>query len=409
MSFQALAFVLQPAEPGLTATIDEADDRWSLAVPPDPETAVVIWGRGPLLSGTRPVVAARAALARERALRSIRKRSPTSFRVVAVHRLPPPVLAGGRVRNRVRAALLEGAIVELWSQPQVLRVIDAVAEEAQGSARVTRLMSGSGGSALVRLPRKVGGEAMLRAARAGDPADPHRGAEALETLAPLGWRHIPRLLGQGQVAGASWATETVLPGHRPPGVSAAVTRELALLFAALPRSDQAAAAHTQDLGQLTVRFPRWATVLSQIAEEVGDVARAVPSLVRHGDLWAGNILVRRQRLTGIIDWDAWHPAALPGADLLHLVATSEAMRKKQGFSQTWLRQPWEGEDYRSAMSDYWKITRIVPNARFLRAVGMAWWAGHVAASIRRLPRLAEEDHWVASNVERVLEAVGGRT
>jgi phosphotransferase family enzyme len=408
VSFKGLAFLLLPAKPGLVGTIDEADDRWSLAGLPDPETTVVIWGRGPMFSGTRPVVAARSALARERALLSIHKRSPSSFRVMAVHRLPPPVLAGSRVRNRLRAAFLEGAIVELWSKAQVWRVIDVVALEAQGTARVTQLMSGSGGSALVRLSRKVGGEALLRAARADDPADPGRAAEALETLAPLGLNVVPRLLGRGQVAGASWSTESVLRGHRPARVSAGVTRELASVFATLPRSEHPAAAHTQDLRRLAAGFPRWAAILSQIDEEVGGVAGAVPSVLRHGDLWAGNLLVRRQRLTGVIDWDGWHSSALPGVDLLHLVATSEAMRTKGGVGQTWLRKPWESEDYREATSEYWKVTRIVPNARFLQAVGMAWWAGHVAGSIRRLPRLAEDDHWVASNVDRVLEAIGGR-
>jgi aminoglycoside phosphotransferase (APT) family kinase protein len=131
-------------------------------------------------------------------------------------------------------------------------------------------------------------------------------------------------------------------------------------------------------------------------------------VIRHGDLWAGNLLVRRRHLTGIIDWDAWHPSALPGVDLLHLVATTQAVRSKRGVGDTWLRQPWQSEDYHSATSDYWKATRIVPNARFLSAVGIAWWAGHVAASVRRLPHLATDENWVASNFERVLEAVAGR-
>ncbi len=407
MSFQGLAFLLMPAEPGLTGTIQEAGDRWSLADPPDPGTAVVIWGRGPLFSGTRGAVAARSAVARERAIRSLRRRCPPPFRVAGVHRLPPPVLAGGRARNGVRAGLLGGALVEMWSQAQVRRVIDAIVEQGQGSAPVTRLMPGSGGTALVRFHRTAGGEAMLRAARADDAGDPGWAADALEALAPLGLKQVPRLLGRGQMAGASWSVESVLPGHRPARVSAAATRELALVFAGLPRSDQPATAHEEDLKSLAVRFPRWAGILTRVAEEVGDVSQAVPSVIRHGDLWAGNLLVRQQRVTGIVDWDAWHPAALPGVDLLHLFATVEGMRAKEGVGQTWVRHPWESEDFRSATSAYWKAMRIVPNARFLRAIGIAWWAGHVAASLRRLARLAGDDRWVAANVEQVLEAVGG--
>jgi len=288
-------------------------------------------------------------------------------------------------------------------------VIDAVAEDAQSTAPVTRLRSGSGGSVLVRLPGNAGEKAMLRAARAGNPADPRWAAEALGTLARLALKQIPQLLAQGQVAGASWSTESVLPGHRPARVPAAVTRELALLFAKFPRSDQPATAHARDLDGLAARFPHRATVLSQVAEEVDDVARAVPSVMRHGDLWAGNLLVRRQRLTGVIDWDTWHPLGLPGVDLLHLVATGEAMRTKREIGQIWLQQPWMGEEYRSATFDYWRATRIVPNERFLRALGMAWWACHVEATIRRIPHLVENDRWVAANVDRVLQSLGDRS
>ncbi|HYT80395.1 MAG TPA: phosphotransferase [Actinomycetota bacterium] len=408
MSFQGLAFLLLPADPGLTATIDEADDRWSLPASPNAGTSVVIWGRGPLLSGTRPVVAARSSFDRERGLRSIRRWSPASFRVVGVHRLPPAELAGGRLRNRLRGALLGGAIVELWSQGQVRRVIDAVTEAA-GGAPVKQLMPGAGGSAVIRLHGVAGGDVVLRAARRGDPVDPDWAATALETLEPLALREVPRLLKRGEVAGATWSIESVLSGRRPVRISAVLAQGVARLCGVFPRSERPATAHEQDVRRVADRFPHWATLISQVTEEVSDVARAVPSTLRHGDLWAGNLLARRGRLTGIVDWDAWHPSALPGVDLLHLVATAEGLRTKQGLGHTWLRQPWESEDYRSVASDYWKISRIVPNARFLRAVGMAWWAGHVAASIRRLPRLAEDERWVASNVEEVLQALGGRS
>jgi hypothetical protein len=52
--------------------------------------------------------------------------------------------------------------------------------------------------------------------------------------------------------------------------------------------------------------------------------------------------------------------------------------------------------------------RLVPNERFLHALGIAWWAAYVAASIRRLPHLGEDARWVDANVDRVLEALGGR-
>lgn len=407
MSFQGLAFLLLPSEPGTTARTVEADDRWTFPAPPDPGTDVLVWGRGPLASGGGLPRAARSAFLRERALRTIRRGGIGSFRVAGQHRLAPPVLAGGIARNRMRTALLAGAMVELWRPQHVRRVIDAVVEAAKG-APMTHLTPGSGGSAVVRVRRLAGGEAVLRAARSGDPVDPDWAASALHALEPLGLREVPRLLERGEVAGASWSIESVLPGRRPTRISAALAQSVAQICAAFPRSEQPAIAHEQDARALADRFPQWATLLSQLTDEVNDVARAVPSTIRHGDLWAGNLLVRRGRLRGIIDWDAWHPFALPGVDLLHLVAAGAAGREHRGLGGTWLLHPWNSQGYRSATAQYWASMRIVPNERLLRAVGMAWWAGHAAASIRRLPHLAEHDRWVSSNVERVLEAVGGR-
>jgi aminoglycoside phosphotransferase (APT) family kinase protein len=185
--------------------------------------------------------------------------------------------------------------------------------------------------------------------------------------------------------------------------------EITVLCSALPRSEQPATAHGEDLRAVADRFPRFAPLLDQLGEEISDVARAVPSVPRHGDLWAGNILVRRGRLTGLVDWDAWHPAALPGVDLLHLVAINEKKRAGGGLGQTWLRKPWTSDRFRSLTADYWTSMRIVANDRLLRMVGVAWWANQVAATLHRLPHLADDARWVASNVDLVLEALAGPT
>jgi len=406
MSFRSLASLLLPADPNRTGAIIETDDRWALPVTQDAGNDVVLWGRGSLPSGIHVLKAARSAFARERALRSVRRHGVGFSRLAGLHRLPPPVLAGGAARTRVRAALLGGAIVELWGAGEVWRVLDAVAEAAQGVAPIARFNAGSGGSILARMGGGAGGEFVLRAAQTGDPADPHKAAEALAALESLGLNPIPRLLARGEAAGASWTTESIVPGRRPAGVSAAVALDVARLCSALPRSEEPAAAPGQDLQAIAERLPRWGPGLSHLADEVKGVAQAVPSVARHGDLWAGNLLVRRRRLAGVVDWDAWHPSAFPGTDLLHLMATGEALRTRVGLGEAWLGQPWTAENYRAITSEYWTSLRIAPNPRFLNAVGVAWWAGQVAASLRRLPLLAQDDRWVASNVDRVLEAVG---
>ena len=410
MTFQGLAFLLMPAEPGRTGAVVETDERWTLPEPPGSGTDVMLWGRGPLSSGMSLADAARFALRRERALRSIRRRPvvvPSSGEV-GLHRLPPPTLAGGAGRNRIRTAILSGALVELWSVNQVRRVIDEVAEAAGGSSPVTRFAAGSGGSAVIRTHPGIRGVAIVRAARSGDPVDPRWAGEALATLERNKLRGVPRLLGQGEVAGASWTSESVLAGRRPARLLTGVAHEVAEACAAFPRSERPADAHDQDLHVVADTFPRWSSILADLANEVNEVARAVPSAMRHGDMWTGNLLVRGRHLAGIVDWDAWHPSALPGTDLLHLVAMDQGLRAGRGLGETWLRSPWTTDVFRAATADYWAATRIAPNERLLSAVGIAWWAGQVAASVRRLPLLAEDDRWAHSNVDQVLEGIGGR-
>jgi hypothetical protein len=301
--------------------------------------------------------------------------------------------------------MLGGAIVELSKTGGVRRIIDDVAGQAGAIDPVTGLVAGSGGSAMVRLRGAAGERLLLRAGRDGTQADPGRGAEALAALQHLGVEQIPQPLGRGATAGAAWSAESMLPGRRPARVADEVAADIARLCSALPRSDQPPTAHAQDLRSITAVFPRWTAVLSRMGDEIGEVARAVPSVLRHGDLWAGNLLVRRGRLSGIVDWDAWHPSALPGLDLLHLMATREELRARGGLGHVWRKRPWMGKRFRSVTVDYWGSMRIVPNERFLHVLGLAWWASYVSASIHRLLHLADDVRWVESNVERVLEAV----
>jgi hypothetical protein len=409
VSFEDLAFLLLPAEPGQTGTTIVTGDRWTPVPTGGLEHDVVVWGRGPLRSGTPVALAGLSALRRERALASLRKPTPPIL-TVRVHRLPPQRLARGQVRNRLRTALLGGALVELWRSSSVRRVIDAVAEQARTADPVTRFAAGSGGSAIVRLPTADGGgRFVLRVARKGSPGDPSRAADALAILLPLGLGPVPRLIDRGETAGASWSTESLLSGRRPRHISTNMAAEIARLCSALPRSDEPATAHQEDLLSVAGRFPQWEKLLNSAGEELRDVARAVPSVARHGDLWAGNILVRRDHVSGVVDWDAWHPAAFPGVDLVHLVAMDEADRRHGGLGRVWLGRPWLSDRFRSIAIEYWASLRLVPNSRFLEMLGVAWWANQVAASLRRLPHLADDDRWVSWNVDVVMESLAGRS
>jgi hypothetical protein len=126
--------------------------------------------------------------------------------------------------------------------------------------------------------------------------------------------------------------------------------------------------------------------------------------MRHGDLWAGNLLVERGVLRGVVDWDAWHPAAVPGTDLLHLLAMQEAVRRGRSLGELWRERPWEWAAFRQLTGGYWRALGLAPNRDVREAVAWAWWANQVACSLARLPELAMDEQWLRRNVEVVLTA-----
>lgn len=405
MIFQSLASLFMPADAGRRAVMIDAGDHWRIDEAAASGMDAVVWGGEALHSGTRSMVALRWALAREGGILRVRRRPPAPLEVTGVHRLPPPRLAPGVLRNRLRDALLGGALVELCGPRRGSRVIDAAAEAAGATGGVEMFRPGSGGSGLARIRGPGGSPLVLRLARSGGPGDPLEAAQALERLAPMGSSCVPRLAGKGRVNGVSWTAETAMSGRPPPRMSSDLAAQVAAFCAELPRAEGPATAHSADLGTVARRFPHWTTVLSEAVTACDQAALSVPAVMRHGDLWAGNLLAERGGLRAVIDWDAWHPAALPGTDLLHLVAMEEGRRTSRGMGRVWLARPWESESFSAAGAGYWHAMGVRPDPRLLEAVGIAWWAGQVAATLARLPFLAGDDRWVETNVETVLTAL----
>lgn len=359
MTLEAVARLLAPAD-GSPATIVDAGPDWTNL----PECAgPAIWGRAPARSGTSIVPALKNAAQRERALGRIRG-TKTRWR--------PPDLGGTPIRNAIRNALLSGAVAEI-DRPN-RRVIDMMAEAAGG--RIESWRPASGGTVLAR----IGKGALLRAGSRGNEA------AALEAMDhPL----VPRLLASG----AGWTAETLFPGSRPARVKPQVWAACVELCAGFPRT-AAPEAPRADLD-----------AISNVGEQPGralDALDNLPGIARHGDLWRPNLLTKGATLTGVVDWDAWHPAGAPGTDLLNLYA---AERHGPGLGAAWRAKPWRSEDFASATVRYWEALGLRPTANELDAIAVAWWAGQVAASLRRLPHLAEDEAWLDENVRSVVRSL----
>jgi Phosphotransferase enzyme family len=401
--FDLLAYGFMPVEPERHGAAVQAPPDWRFDPSEiDPRADVVVWGRMPEGSASL-ASAARLAGLREVSLRTLGRRLPARLHVVAVHRLPPRRLGTGRLRGTVRAALRGGALVELASAEPGARVLDAVAEAAGVRVPGRGFHAGAGGALLVRGSLAEGSAVVLRVARAGSAGDPSALADTLERLGRDRVPFTPRLYARGTTAGASWLAEAALPGGRPARASDSLTREVADLCASFPRGNGAPTATAEDLAAVAAALPERAGEIGALSSEVSVHLQTVPSILRHGDLWAGNLLVdRRGRLSGLVDWDAAHPAAVPGADLLQLVATEVRRREHHALGPAFLARPWRLAEFAEAAALYWRAVGVRPDDELLGVVGIAWWATEVHGTLARLPHRAADARWVETNVDRVL-------
>jgi aminoglycoside phosphotransferase len=310
------------------------------------------------------------------------------------------------MRGTVRSALRGGALVEIARRTGVHRVLDEVAERADVTRLGARVQAGSGGAVLVRATLVDGTAALLRVGRAGTPADPAHVADELERLAAAAVPLAPRLLARGEAAGASWVAELALPGRRPAGAGAELTRQVVAACARFPRFDGPPGAVLEDLEGAARMLPGRADRLRRLAAELRSRITGLPSILRHGDLWTGNLLVDRGRLTGMIDWDATHPAGVAGADLVQLLATDARRRAHRSLGAEFVARSWRGERLRRAMAPYWQELGVAPSDELLEVAAIAWWATEIHHTLLRLPHRGADEWWVGANVDAVLVNLG---
>ncbi|NIZ92029.1 hypothetical protein F1544_13640 [Kineosporiaceae bacterium B12] len=244
---------------------------------------------------------------------------------------------------------------------------------------------------------------MLRLGKADSAADPRRAQHVLRSLELCGVDGVPRIVDAGSVEGLGWTAETLLPGHRPRQLGKALVRDIATFLSGLPTSTVQFTART-DAEVLARAHPNRRAQLLDVADRLADHPLAANPVVRHGDLWLGNCLRdRRGRLSGVVDWDASTPAGLPGADLLHLIATDVRLRRRSSLGDVWRTAPWEGAAFLAPAQSQWPQWAHEADAR--RAVGTSWWLSQVAADLNRAPQRASDVRWWRSNVASVLDAV----
>jgi hypothetical protein len=404
--FERFASLLLPADERLAARAIAAGEWWQLDRSELHSLDAAVWGRAPLSSDTPVATAARSAIARERSMLRLRRPSSSqNLRMVDSHRWHPPALDRGKTRQAMKAALYGGALVELGTGARFNRVVDQVCLDAGLGPRLRSFDAGSGGSLRSKVRSPTGEAALLRAGKAGTPAAPSKAGEALAHLSEHRLPNVPGLLARSESAGAAWTVETLLPGCPPRRLGRRLADEVLTFCRMLPHSAAPITAFSTHLETIANHLPKRKAEIARVTSHVGEVIDGLPAVTCHGDMWVGNLLEQRDALTGVLDWDAWHPAGVPGTDLVQLFATDEMSHTKKSLGECWSTKPWLREPCRSFMGPYWKSAGAKPTTEVWDAVGTAWWAGQIANSLLRLPHLALRPSWVALNVDIVIEAL----
>ncbi len=388
------ARLLLPSDPSITATV--VDGRRTT----DADAEVVVWYWTPTSSGD-PVTGLGRGGRRELELFRLRFGRARGLRIVRAHRLRPTQLPTGVVRRWARGAVFGGAIVELSRFGPYERVVDTAALAAGSPAPAAGISFGSGGSALAAV--SIGGKnAVLRVGLIGAPGDPARAAAGLSFVSGAQIPQIPRLLASGTGSGASWTAEVALLGSPPRRVERPVIDDVVGILGRLPSVSASPTSLVEDLSVIAAGVPARAVRVAQLLDRVrGDLA-ALPAVTRHGDLWSGNLLVNDGRVAGVVDWDAWHPASVPGTDLLQLLVTDWRRRVACPLGEAWVRRPWDDARVTVELRRHLQHVGVDPRQDVVALIALAWWATEVAGTLRRAPTLGTDPNWLAGNVDQVL-------
>jgi len=382
-----------PADSSRVGVMEDAGPAWMIAKPSD-DVDQFLWGRSWVPSRTPISSCLRFAAKREFSLLRMRAGALGTFEVVTVHRLSPPLFGGRGVRHRVSRALRSGALMEMSRSASVRRVIDVASEAAGVVDPILKWRLGSGAVALARVQGPSRSSVLLRVAPEGLPGDPAHAADALERLESAGASVIPRLVAKGRHGGTSWTTESILPGHAPRRVDHKLIEQVGRVLSRLPRYPGPPRALERDLGVIRRYFPLWASPIQKARSTLEEVLSALPAIVRHGDLWGNNLLVKGVRLSGILDWDSWYWSGVPGADLAYLFLSEERRRMGGSLGNLWRGWRWRSQAFKTVTADYWKRVDVLPDDAVLGAVGIAAWAAQIATTLERAPQLVDNPLWV---------------
>lgn len=380
--------------------VDTASTFERLLSPLDGDADARVWRIRPEDFRATPAGVVRALVhagRREAAVVGMRLHPPRSHPYPRVHRWPAPEGRAGAVGRAVRAAT-GGIVVQLSARPSTHCLLDTVLADAGVRGTDVRLRPTRGGGVVAAVDTDDG-PAMLRIGTTGASADPLGAFHALELLRDRGMDLVPAPLRSGEQPGTRWTLERRVPGRPARRLDRTQVELLASTWATMPPAPGPARAVVGDLVRIALLVPEHSRPLRHVMAQVGPPS--LPGVLRHGDLWSGNVLVAGGRVTGVVDWGAWHGSGTPGADLLHLYAMLHR-RAGESLGALWCREPWTWSGFRRLVMPVLEARDVPATPAVLEHIGISWWAAAVAGTLDRLPHRAFDGDWVRDNVTAVL-------
>jgi Phosphotransferase enzyme family len=226
-------------------------------------------------------------------------------------------------------------------------VIDQVGGAVGGKADLRGLIAGRGLGQVTLRVRCAGRELAVRVAVSPDSArrlaNHQRVVADLPALLRPSQSHVafPEAVASGSVEGISWAAERWVPSPvvrtsrawRPSGRGWAVLRAIAAELAARAQTGHAGVGWARDwITGLDAVAP---TLVREVAVALAPIeARGMRTAWWHGDLWPGNVFLRRSpRPSVVIDWERARPDAPAGLDAVYAEVCRVAMARRCTFGE----------------------------------------------------------------------------
>jgi hypothetical protein len=235
-------------------------------------------------------------------------------------------------------------------------------------------------------------------------------------------RIIPKLHGEGWLAGHRYLVTSALPGKPASALLGGPGTDERLLSEAVGAIRELHVATGSIRRIYAEDVERWSDrPLTRLARALS-IERSSPAIVHieaqladglcgrdarvswvHGDYWCGNVLVsdRGWPVVGIVDWDMAEPEFFADSDIVHLVLTTRAHTSRCELGDI-VSNHLRGDPLPAVKSHMLAAAGVDRDASHERSVLLLTWIRHVSGNLGQPADYLRRKVWTRRNVRQVL-------